>query len=121
MNKDEIRLALAKARRRQRTAEREIIRIKEESRSYRRLGFGQDIKDIQLLALQDQRIRSQAEVRRYMRSLGIAAPSSPDLQSWLLLPFALLLDKLANLNLFQTRVPVPADRRTLPSERAIRY
>ncbi len=120
MDKEELRLKLASARRGQRAAEREIRRIREQSRSYRSLGFGQDINDIQLMALQDQRTRSHAEARRILRQLGIRPPAPPSLQSWLLLPVALLMSFLAGHTAGIPRPTSVRGSRAVASERLIR-
>ncbi|MCL4534308.1 MAG: hypothetical protein M1370_04005 [Bacteroidetes bacterium] len=121
MDREELRLALADARRRQRSVEKEIRRIREESRFYRRLGFGQDIKDIQLLALEDQSRRCQAEARRLMRLLGIKPCPAPSLQSWLLLPAVLLLSFLSGLTRSSGHSESSQARGIAPSGRTVRY
>jgi hypothetical protein len=118
---EQTRLAISRIRRRKRVIDREIEFIREESRSYQRLGFGQDIKEIQLHALQDRRSKLQAEIRRLHRLAGLPTPPLPSLTSWMLLPIVLCIEAAAYIPRWARRALALGNPEPITSERTIRY
>jgi hypothetical protein len=118
---EQVKLAIARLRRRRRAVEREIEHIQEETRSYQRLGFDQDMKDIQMRALRDRRLNLQAEVRRLRRIAGLQPPSSPGLLSWVLLPVVLCIEGAMRVPRWARRALALGSAEPAPSERTVRY
>jgi hypothetical protein len=118
---EQVKLAIARLRRRRRAVEREIERIQEESRSYQRLGFGQDIKEIQMMALRDRRQNLYAEVRRLRRMAGLPLPNPPGLTGWVLLPLILCVELAIHTPKWTRRAFALGSAEPTPSERTVRY
>jgi hypothetical protein len=87
----EQRLELAGLRIELRAIDAEIARIRQESRRYRQMNFGLDIKDIQLTALNDQRGACADRAAALELELHLQPRSHFHPLSWLLVPIALWL------------------------------
>lgn len=91
MLKGEHQVELATLRMRLRAIDAEIAVVREESRRYRQMRFGLDLKEIQLTGLQDQRDACKARLGQLGgRNRGRRTRRDHPL-AWLLLPIALLL------------------------------
>jgi hypothetical protein len=108
MLRGEKRVELARLRMRMRNIDAEIAALRRESRRYREMRFGLDIKEIQLTALQDQRDACNERIGELLRQLELQRPPRNHPLAWLLLPFALWLPLRQAL---ATRLvePAPAD------------
>lgn len=95
MVEEDIERSLARLRIELRTIDDRIAALRRESDYYRRLGFGRDVKDIQMMALQDERAallgRMAMLQQRNPRRASARARQDYPLVSWLLLPLLLVL------------------------------
>lgn len=83
---DDPRVNLARVRMQIRKIEAERAKIRRETHFYQQLGFGRDIKDIQLLALEDEKAKRQAELRELLTKLRLHPNRHNGLRSLVLLP-----------------------------------
>ncbi|MBI4320784.1 MAG: hypothetical protein HY675_20015 [Chloroflexi bacterium] len=90
MMEDDPRVQFARVRLRLRKIEAEIARIRRESHFYQQIGFGREIKNIALLALEDERARRLSEVAELKKQLRLHNSPRPADNSWLLTPFLFL-------------------------------
>ncbi len=91
MVEDEMTVALAQVRMELREIDARAAEIRHETDFYRRIGFGRDFKDIQLMALEDERAKAGARLENLERNLRRSRTRKQPLISWLLLPVLLLL------------------------------
>jgi hypothetical protein len=91
MDDYEVRVAVARVRLDIREIDAEMEQIRQESQFYRRMGFGRDIKDIQMLALQEKRLEKEAELRALQRKVHARKHERTGPLSFLLLPVVLVL------------------------------
>lgn len=91
MDDYDMRVALARIRLEIREIDAEIDRIKQESHFFHRMGFGRDIKDFQILALQEKRLEREAELDALRQKLHTRKRERANPMSILLLPVVLLL------------------------------
>lgn len=105
MDDYEVRVALARVRLDIREIDAEMERIKHETHFYRRMGFGRDIKDIQMLALQEKRLEKEAELTALQQKIHARKRERTSPLSLLLLPVVLLLILLNALAPKRSRVP----------------
>jgi hypothetical protein len=89
MLRGEKQVELATLRMELRSIDAEIAVVRRESRRYREMRFGLDIKEIQLTALQDQRDTCVARIAELQKQLHINGPRRTNPLAWLLLPIAL--------------------------------
>ncbi|MCL5959740.1 MAG: hypothetical protein M1358_10595 [Chloroflexi bacterium] len=87
----DVRVALAQIRLEIREIDAEIDRIRQESHFFHRMGFGRDIKDFQILALQEKKLEKEAELDAFRQNLHQRRRERPNPLSVLLLPVVLLL------------------------------
>ena len=88
---DELRLELARRRVELRRLEAEIASLRREHRFFRRVGFGRDIKDIQLVAMQDQHDYLAGKALEIERRLHPNPVRRGTALAWLLLPVMMAL------------------------------
>ena len=88
MLRGEQQVELATLRLELRAIDGEIAAIREESRRYRQMRFGLDIKEIQLTALHDQRDACAARIAELQQQLHPGGPRRSHPLAWLLLPVA---------------------------------
>ncbi len=91
---DDPRVALGRVRLRLRKIDADIAKIRRETNFFRQMGFGRDIKDIQLQALEDERSRRQAELSQILQQLCLQPNRGPGLRALLSLPLTLLSSAL---------------------------
>lgn len=82
---------LAKLRQQLRHIETEISSLRNETRRFRHVGFGRDIKDMQLMALEEERDLCLVQIAELERRVGKTRSQKRPLQDWLIVPIALLL------------------------------
>ena len=87
----DVKRDLAKLRQQLRHIEAEISSLRNETRRFRHVGFGRDIKDMQLMALEEERDLCLAQIADLERRLGKTRSQKRPLQDWLIVPVALLL------------------------------
>ncbi|MCL5265901.1 MAG: hypothetical protein M1343_12050 [Chloroflexi bacterium] len=96
---DEMVVTLAQVRMQLREIDGKIAAIRQETDFYRRIGFGRDIKDIQLMALEDERAEAEAHLLDLERKLKRSTSRQKQpLVAWLLLPVLFLLMGLDTLS-----------------------
>lgn len=88
---EDLKVTLAQIRVELREIDSKVAAIRHDAEFYRRLGFGRDVKDIQLMALQDERAKLVARLRTLERKSRQSRTRNQPLISWLLLPVLLLL------------------------------
>ena len=65
--------------------------LRDESRRFRHVGFGQDIKDIQIMALEEERALCLSHIAVIERRLGRTRQHKRTALDWLVIPVALVL------------------------------
>lgn len=112
MLRGEQQVELATLRMELRAIDGEIAAIREESRRYRQMRFGLDIKEIQLTALQDQRDTCVARIADLQQHLHLNGARRNHPLAWLLLPVALWLhvQKALAVGPAQPVSPPPANK-----------
>lgn len=91
MREDELKTDLARLRQQVRQIEAEMTSLRNESRRFRHVGFGQDIKDIQLMALEEERALCLSQMSAIERRLGRTRQSKRTALDWLVIPVALAM------------------------------
>lgn len=86
-----MRVALAQTRLELRKIDANKAAIRHETDFYRRIGFGRDIKNIQLMALDNKKITTEARLDDLERKLKSNRTRKTTLTGWLLLPVLLVL------------------------------
>ena len=118
MREVDLRTELLAVRRELRRIDGEIAAIREESKRFRTIGFGRDIKDIQLMALREERefcIRRIAEIEG---KIGRGILRGRKVEDLLIIPVALALLGVKALGFAGTSVSSRARRTARTKEYA---
>ena len=91
MRDDDFKTELAALRKRLRRIENEMACIRNESQRFRRMGFGRDIKDIQLMALEEERDSCLKRLAVIQRETARRRPSHFKVADLILIPIALVI------------------------------
>lgn len=97
MSGEDRRTEVARIRGRARALQSEIARVKGETRFFLRMGFGRDIKDIQLHALEEEFQQCLTQITTLAPGARVGSPKKTSTASWLLVPlafFALALEMM---------------------------
>ncbi len=104
MDDYEMRVALARVRIDIREIDAEIDRIRQDSNVFHRMGFGQDIKDSQILALQEKRLDMESDLDSLYQKIHSQRRERANPFSIVLLPVVLLMMVFEALSPKRTRV-----------------
>ncbi len=107
MTDQELRFTQAQLRMELRDLEVEIQRVQHEQRFYRRLGFGQDLQDVQVVELQARKRDCQERLRR-LEQRSRRGESQVAWTSWLVMSPLMVLLGLQSL-VGRLRPPALAD------------
>ncbi|MBX6772153.1 MAG: hypothetical protein IRY83_10545 [Chloroflexi bacterium] len=107
---EDVRVTRARLRSELREIDGRIARIRAEDRMFRRYGFGSDLHELQIVALQAQRQELLTHLARLDRA-SRQRSGSVGLGGWLLLPPALIA--LAVRSLFDRRGRIPPPVRSI--------